>query len=205
MAMSREKRIHLLRQFSILLPPFSPKQGQPHVPLGQHTGFVPACARQNTSISSITPALPALLCRAGGENKFLQGFVQVGLEMMAPMPLPSWNRHSSTPYQELTSLDPLCIQTKLPPTSKQLLFFMPLLYKSAFLVLWSRDREKWDGSQLKFAGTLCDLLQVTEVCTGLAIIFYQHWHFLFPRERFFIGGTNFFHKTTLSCPYYGQH
>lgn len=162
MGMCREKGIHLLRQFSILLPPLSPKQRSASCAMGKaHWLCSSLCqGKQQHHFQHITTAcLCALLWRAGWENKFLQDFAQVGLGMMAPVPLPSWEQAQlHSPATGLASLNPPCIPTKLPPTSKQLLFFMPLLYKSAFLVLWSRDREKWDGSQLKFAGTLCDLL-----------------------------------------------
>lgn len=65
---------------------------------------------------------------------------------------------------------------------------------------------KWQSAEI--CRHTCDLLQITEVCNSLDIIFNQHRRFLFPRDPLFIGRTNFFttqHNTTLSPLYYGQH
>lgn len=122
---------------------------------GRYSDFPSAYARENTSIISSTSSLPArgaLLWRAAWENEgrilYRQGWKWWHLGL-----LPSWEHPQLRISARVTSLNPLCIWTKLPATSKRLSFFTPLLCYSAFLVLWSRDREKWDGSQLKFAGT----------------------------------------------------
>lgn len=193
MGMCREKRIHLLRQFSILLPPFSPKQGQPHVPLGQHTGFAPAWARQNTSISSITPALPALLCRAGGENKFLQDFVQVGLEMMAPVPLPSWNWHSSTPLPGTHLTEPSVHSDKVATNFKATF----ILYATALQICipgFMKQRQRKMGWQ---SAEICrHTLWFTAGNRGV------HWlsHYFLPALTFFISKRTFLHRRNQFFP-----
>lgn len=155
MDLCREKRIHPLRQLSSLLPSFSLKQRSASCATGADTMTFfhqPVPGKTPASLPA-HPASGTLFWRGRWQKKcrilYSKGWKWWHLSL-----LPSWEHPQlliST--KGFPSLNPLCIWTKLPATSKQLLFFTLLLCNSAFLLLWSRDREKWDGSQLEFAGS----------------------------------------------------
>lgn len=155
MDMCREKRIHLLRQSSSLLPSFSLKQRSASCATGEDTAIFHH-ARENSSITSSTEWPPAF--GEQGENRSA-GFSTGRVEMVTPGP-PSWLGTSTAPhlYQGIYITESLVHLDKVASNFKAtfILYAATLQFCIPGFMKQRQRKMRWQSAEI--CRHTCDLL-----------------------------------------------